>query len=145
MKNNLFCAAAFILLSGLVLLSSASRVFAAPDAVRAPAETPLPSPSSTPLPAPAPENDRGGSITKVFKVMFDASTLKEAIVSVLNAIFEDALDGLTAPSSTFYQLGEQISRFVFETPELKEIRLSSWVQTRKVAFAHLPLTAALPP
>jgi len=82
-------------------------------------------------------------MTNIFKVMFDASTLKEAIVNMLDSLFEDALGGLTDPSSPFYQLGGQISRFVFGTPKLAEIRLDSWIQIRKVSFALLPLTAAL--
>jgi len=127
---------ALLLFLAVLTLSGTSTAFASPE------ET-TPPPSPTPQPTSTPEDDDGGVMTQIFKVMFDASTLKEAIVNVLDSLFEDALGGLTDPSSPFYQLGGQISRFVFGTPELKEIRLDAWIQMRKVAFALLPLTAVL--
>ena len=142
MKTKAAFLSAIILFLAVLILSGASKASAAPGGAPFPEETTPPPPSPTPQPTPTPEDD-SGVMTNIFKVMFDASTLKEAIVNVLHSIFEDALGGLTDPSSPFYQLGGQISRFVFGTPELQEIRLDSWIQMRKVAFALLPLTAAL--
>ncbi len=40
-------------------------------------------------------------------------------------------------------MGEAVSKIVFDVETLKKTRLDSWTQLRKVAFALLPLTAAL--
>jgi hypothetical protein len=69
--------------------------------------------------------------------------MKDAIVNSIDSIFDDAVGNLTASSSPFYKMGSEISNIVFETEKLKAVRLASWIQLRKVAFALLPLTAAL--
>jgi hypothetical protein len=85
----------------------------------------------------------GGIITQIIKVFFESSTMKDAIVTALDAIFSEALSQLTNPTSSFYKMGAEVSKIVFDIETLKETRLNSWVQLRKVAFALLPLTAAL--
>jgi hypothetical protein len=131
----------------LVLLVAVSTIFvssayAGPDG---PGTPPPPKPKTTPDPTGDDGGDSGDNkkstsiITQIFKVMFDSSTMKDAIVNSIDSIFDDAVGNITASSSPFYKMGSEI----FETDKLSEVRKTSWLQLRKVAFALLPLTAAL--
>ncbi len=136
-----------MLLVGISTIS-VSSAYAHPD------EAPDPPPPWNPPTTPEPPGDgdsgdttgdkkSGGVLTQIFKVVFDSSTMKEAIVNSIDSIFGDAAGNLTDSSSPFYQMGSEISNFVFGTEKLTAIRLSSWIQLRKLAFALLPLTASL--
>ena len=139
-------AVVFMLLVGISTISVSS-------AYAHPGEAPDPPPPWNPPPTPEPPGDgdsgdttnnkSGGVLTQIFKVVFDSSTMKDAIVNSIDSIFGDAAGNLTDSTSPFYQMGSEISDFVFGTEELTAIRLSSWIQLRKLAFALLPLTAAL--
>ena len=136
-----------MLLVGISTISISSA-FAHPG--KAPGPPPPWTPPTTPDPPEPPgDGDTGNNntkttvLTQIFKVMFDSSTLKDAIVNSIDSIFNDAVGNLTASGSPFYKMGGEISEIVFETDKLEAIRLSSWKQLRKVAFALLPLTAAL--
>ncbi len=146
-KGLINSAAALVLLVGISTIS-VSVVSAHPGELPPvppppPAPTPAPPPGNADTGNPAEEGKSGGVLTQIFKVMFDSSTMKDAIVNSIDSIFNDAVGNLTASTSPFYKMGSEISDIVFETEKLKAIRLTSWIQLRKVAFALLPLTAAL--
>lgn len=133
----------------LMLLVAVSTIFVS-SAYAGPGEDPGTPPPPQPKTTPDPTGDDSGDnkkstsiITQIFKVMFDSSTMKDAIVGALDSIFDDAVGNITASSSPFYKMGNEISEIVFETDKLSEVRKTSWLQLRKVAFALLPLTAAL--
>ncbi len=139
----------------LMLLVAVSTIFVS-NAYAQPGEAPGPPPPWDPPTTPEPpgdgDSDSGDTgdnkkstsvITQIFKVMFDTSTMKDAIVNSLESIFQDASGDLTDKKSPFYQMGSEVSSFVFGTEQLQEVRKSSWLQLRKVAFALLPLVAAL--
>lgn len=147
-RKVLFNSAAVLMLLVGISTISVSNVYARPN------EVPDPPPPGRPPTTPDPpgdgdsgdtgdKNKNGGVLTQIFKVMFDTSTMKDAIVNSIDSIFDDAVGNLTASSSPFYKMGSEISDIVFETEKLKAVRLASWIQLRKVAFALLPLTAAL--
>ncbi|MCK4489138.1 MAG: hypothetical protein KAU23_02705 [Anaerolineales bacterium] len=145
-KGLINSAAVLLLLVGISTIA-VTDVYANPGELPPP---PPPRPSTTPEPPgdgesddTADNNKSGSVLTQIFKVMFDTSTMKDAIVNSIDSIFNDAVGNLTASSSPFYQMGSEISEIVFETEKLKAVRLASWIQLRKVAFALLPLTAAL--
>ena len=145
-KGLINSAAVLLLLVGISTIA-VTDVYANPGELPPP---PPPRPSTTPEPPGDGESDdtvdnkkSGSVLTQIFKVMFDTSTMKDAIVNSIDSIFDDAVGNLTASSSPFYQMGSEISEIVFETEKLKAVRLASWIQLRKVAFALLPLTAAL--
>jgi len=145
-KVLIISAASLLLLVGLstIFVSSA---YAGPG--EDPGTPPPPQPNQTPEPTGDDSGDPGDNkknvsvITQIFKVMFDSSTMKDAIVNSIDSIFDDAVGNITASSSPFYKMGSEISDIVFETDKLREVRKTSWLQLRKVAFALLPLTAAL--
>ena len=143
-KGLLYSVAALMLLVGLCTINiGVGHAGPGPAAD----DPPTPVPKTTPEPPGGGEDqddqNKTSVITRIFKVMFDSSTMKDAIVNAMDSIFNEAVGNLTRPSSPFYQMGSEISEIVFETDKLREIRLSSWIQLRKVAFALLPLTAAL--
>jgi len=134
-----------------MLLVAVSTIFvssanAGPDG---PGTPPPPQPKTTPDPTGDDGGDSGDNkkstsiITQIFKVIFDTSTMKDAIVNSLDSMFHDAYGDVTKSAGPFYQTGSEISEIVFETEKLQEVRKSSWLQLRKVAFALLPLVAAL--
>ena len=118
-----------------------------------PGNAPGPPPPWDPPTTPEPPGDDGGDsgdnkkstslITQIFKVVFDTPTMKDAIVNSLESIFDEALGTITTDSSPLYKMGGEISALVFRTDKLQELRFTSWKQLRKVAFALLPLVAAL--
>ncbi len=147
----------------IVLLTAGMLAAAVQDVSASPVSGPY-EPPADPVPHPEPPEDGGneggngntGSVgdssdekkstnvfTNIIKVFFPTATLKAAIVSALDSIFSEALSQLTNPTSDFYKMGEAVSNIVFDVETLKETRLDSWTQLRKVAFALLPLTAAL--
>ena len=138
----------------LMLLVGISTIFVS-SAYAHPGEVPDPPPpvwNPPTTPEPPGDGDSGDTgdnkksvsvITKIFKVMFDTSTMKDAIVNSIDSIFDDAIGTITTSSSPLYKMGSEISEIVFNTEKLEEVRKSSWIQLRKVAFALLPLTAAL--
>ncbi len=117
-----------------------------------PPPTPKPEPG-TPEPGSNNGNDNGGGrktiIQKIFHIIFDYPTLADAIVGSLTTIFEKSVDGITGDSSQLMGLGRDISNIVFPDENytdgltMKEVRLTTWRETRKVAFALIPLVAAL--
>ena len=144
-----------------ILLLTAGMLAAAVQDVSA---SPGPGPSeppTDPAPPPDPPDDgdgegdtgnvgdsssakkEGGVLTQIFKVVFDSGTMREAIQKAINVIFFDAVEEMSLDSNPVYRVGSDIADIVFESAELEKIRLSSWLQLRKVAFALLPLTAAL--
>ncbi|HDN04999.1 MAG TPA: hypothetical protein ENF27_03585 [Chloroflexi bacterium] len=143
-------AAAFILLLMVLTTLSASSVSAAGNGHPAAEGTPPP-PSPPPDPGtPEPsvgDNDEGGErksiIGQIFNIVFDYRTMKDAIISTINGMFEDAVGDISTTGSPLYDVGSEISEIVFQTEKLKELRLSTWVGLRKVAFALLPLVAAM--
>ncbi len=137
----------------LMLLVGISTIFVS-SAHAHPGEEPNPPPPWKPPTTPEPpgDGDSGDTgdnkkstsvITQIFKVMFDTPTMKDAIVNSIDVIFNDAVLNLTMRDNPLYKMGSEISEIVFESANLKEVRRSSWVELRKVAFALLPLTAAL--
>ncbi len=135
-----------------MLLVAVSTIFVS-GAFAHPGEAPGPSPPWNPPTTHEPPGDDSGDsednkkstsvITQIFKVMFDAPTMKDAIVNSLESIFQDAAGDITDDKSPFFQMGSEVSRFVFGTEKLQKVRKTSWLQLRKVAFALLPLVAAL--
>jgi len=151
-RKALLNSAAILMLLVAVSTIFVSSAFAHPG--KAPGPPPPWDPPTTPDPPEPPGDGDTGStagdnkkstsiITQIFKVMFDSSTMKDAIVNALDSIFNEGLSQLTNPTSPFYKMGAEASKIVFDTESLKEVRYSSWIQLRKVAFALLPLTAAL--
>ena len=147
----------------IVLLTAGMLAAAVQDVSASPVSAPY-EPPTDPVPPPEPPDDGGneggngdtGSVgdssddkkstnvfTNIIKVFFPTATLKAAIVSALDSIFSEALSQLTNPTKEFYKMGEAVSKIVFDVETLKKTRLDSWTQLRKVAFALLPLTAAL--
>jgi hypothetical protein len=155
MNNKVLLRSAAILLL-LVAVSTifVSSAYAGPDG---PGTPPPPQPKTTPDPSVDDGGDSGDNkkstsiITQIFKVIFDTSTMKDAIVGSLGDIFKDASSDLSNDKLHFFQMGSEVSGFVFGIEEpgeekyypLKDVRKTSWVQLRKVAFALLPLVAAL--
>ena len=136
----------------LMLLVAVSTIFVS-SAYAQPGEAPGPPPPWDPPTTPEPPGDDGGDsgdnkkstsiITQIFKVVFDTPTMKDAIVNSLESIFDEAFGTITTDSSPLYKMGGEISVLVFRTDKLQELRFTSWKQLRKVAFALLPLVAAL--
>ncbi len=136
----------------LLLLVGVSTIFVS-SAYAQPGEAPGPPPPWDPPTTPEPPGDDGGDsgdnkkstsiITQIFKVVFDTPTMKDAIVNSLESIFDEAFGTITTDSSPLYKMGGEISVLVFRTDKLQELRFTSWKQLRKVAFALLPLVAAL--
>jgi len=136
----------------LVVLTtlSVSTVSASGNSLPGPEGTPPP-PSPPPDPGtPEPPNgddDGGGErksiIKQIFTIIFDYRTMKDAIISTINGMFEDAVGDISTTGSPLYDVGSEISEIVFQTEKLKELRLSTWLGLRKVAFALLPLVAAM--
>jgi len=149
-RKVLLNSAAVLMLLVAVSTISVSSAFAQPG--NAPGPPPPWTPPTTPEPPGDGDRESGDTgdnknstsvITQIFKVMFDTSTMKDAIVNSLESIFQDASGDLTDKKSPFYQMGSEVSKFVFGTEQLKKVRKTSWLQLRKVAFALLPLVAAL--
>lgn len=147
----IFRAASAVLLVALTTVS-VSSVYASGGRSPSPRETPPPPQEQpdpgTPVPAPnspgSAEADGGGPVIhKIFKILFDYRTMKDAIIATINGMFEDAVGEISTTGSPLYQMGSEISKIVFQTEKLKDLRYSSWVELRKVAFALLPLVAAL--
>jgi len=145
-KKVLLRSAAILILLVAVSTIFVSSAYAGPDG---PGTPPPPQPKTTPDPSGDDGGDSGDNkkstsiITQIFKVMFDSSTMKEAIINSIDSIFHDAYGDVIESSGPFYKTGSEISEIVFETYKLQEVRKSSWLQLRKVAFALLPLVAAL--
>ena len=143
-------AAAFILLLMVLTTVSVSSVSASGNSLPAPEGTPPP-PEPQPDPGtPEPnggDNDGGGErksiIQQIFNIVFDYRTMKDAIILTINGMFEDAVGDISTTGSPLYEVGSEISEIAFQTEKLKEIRLSTWLGLRKVAFALLPMVAAL--
>jgi len=148
-KYWIFAAALIIMLVVLTTLS-VSTVSASGNSLPGPEGTPPP-PSPPPDPGtPEPPNgddDGGGErksiIKQIFTIIFDYRTMKDAIISTINGMFEDAVGDISTTGSPLYDVGGEISEIVFQTEKLKELRLSTWLGLRKVAFALLPLVAAM--
>jgi len=136
----------------LMLLVAVSTIFVT-SAYAGPGQDPGTPPPPQPNSTPEPTGDDGGNsgdtktstsiITKIFKVLFDTSTMKDAIVNSLDSIFDEAFETITTNTSPLYKMGSDISTLIFKTDKLKDLRLDYWKQLRKVAFALLPLVAAL--
>ena len=148
-KYWIYTAALIILLVVLTTLS-VSSVSASGNALPAPQGTPPPpSPPPDPgTPEPSEGDDDGGGerksiIKQIFTIIFDYRTMKDAIISTINGMFEDAVGDISTTGSPLYDVGREISEIVFQTEKLKELRLSTWLGLRKVAFALLPLVAAM--
>ena len=145
-KKVLLRSAAILILLVAVSTIFVSSAYAGPDG---PGTPPPPQPKTTPDPSGDDGGDSGDNkkstsiITQIFKVMFDSSTMKEAIINSIDSIFHDVYGDVIESSGPFYKTGSEISEIVFETYKLQEVRKSSWLQLRKVAFALLPLVAAL--
>ena len=147
----------FLNILAIALLTAGMLAAAVQDVSASPGLGPDEPPAETPAPPKPPgdedgegdtgdssdTNKEGGILTKIFKVVFDSSTMKDAIVTAINFIFYDGTVSLTAKSNPLYVLGSQISELVFRSTELADLRKTSWIQLRKVAFALLPLAAAL--
>lgn len=150
--------AAFILLLMVLTTLSVSSVSASGNAIPAPEGTPPP-PSpvpdpGTPEPGSGNQGDGGGGgiINRIINIIFDYSTMKDAIIAAVTGMFEEGVSNVSSTTkSPLYKLGAEISKIVFPDPEqtltnqltLKDVRLSTWRSMRKVAFALLPLVAAL--
>ncbi len=145
-KSLLYSAALILLLLGISAIS-VSSVYAHPG--HAPDPPPPWEPPTTPDPPEPPgDGDTGDTkrttvLTQIFKIVFDSSIMKDAVVTALDDIFNDATRNLSMSDNPLFQMGSEISKIVFESANLKKIRRSSWLDLRKVAFALLPLTAAL--
>ncbi len=150
----------FLNILAIALLTAGMLAAAVQDVSASPGLGPYEPPEETPAP-PKPPGDgdgegdagdagdssdtkkEGGVVTWIKKIVFDSSTMKDAIVTAINFIFYDGTVSLTAKSNPLYVLGNQISELVFRSTELADLRKTSWIQLRKVAFALLPLAAAL--
>ncbi|MCK5851037.1 MAG: hypothetical protein KAH23_08990, partial [Kiritimatiellae bacterium] len=150
----------FLNILAIALLTAGMLAAAVQDVSASPGLGPYEPPNETPAP-PKPPGDgdgegdagdagdssdtkkEGGVVTWIKKIVFDSSTMKDAIVTAINFIFYDGTVSLTAKSNPLYVLGSQISELVFRSTELADLRKTSWIQLRKVAFALLPLAAAL--
>jgi len=143
-----------ILLVGISTIS-VSSAFAHPGEAQGTPD-PWADPPTTPEPPKTPEppgdgdtgdtgdnNKKGTVLTQIFKVIFDTDTMTDAIVNALVVIFTDATESLSMSDNPLFIMGSEISNIVFESAKLEKTRRSSWLQLRKVAFALLPLTAAL--
>jgi len=146
----------FLNILALALLTAGMLAAAVQDVSASPGMGPYEPPNETPAPPKPPgdgdtgdvgdssdDKNEGGVVTWIKKIVFDSSTMKDAIVTAINFIFYDGTVSLTAESNPLYVLGKDISELVFHSTELKNIRRSSWIQLRNVAFALLPLAAAL--
>ena len=145
----------------IALLTAGMLAAAVQDVSASPGLDPYEPPKETPAPPKPPgdgdgdsgdtgnagdssdEKKEGEVVTWIKKIVFDSSTMKDAIVTAINFIFYDGTVSLTAKSNPLYVLGNQISELVFRSTELEDLRKTSWIQLRKVAFALLPLAAAL--
>ena len=143
-------AAALIILLVILTTHSVSSVSASGNGLPAPGGTPPPpSPPPDPgTPEPSGSDDDGGGekksiIHQIFNIIFDYRTMKDAIISTINGLFEEAVGDISTTGSPLYDVGSEISEIVFQTDKLKELRLSTWLGLRKVAFALLPLVAAM--
>jgi len=150
----------FLNILAIALLTAGLLAAVVYDVSASPGAGPYEPPNETPAP-PKPPGDgdgegdagdagdssdtkkEGGVVTWIKKIVFDSSTMKDAIVTAINFIFYDGTVSLTAESNPLYILGKDISELVFHSTELKDIRKTSWIQLRNVAFALLPLIAAL--
>lgn len=159
--------AALILLLVVLTTHSVSSVSASGNNLPELEGTPPP-PSPPPDPGtPEPDGDGGDGddgggrktvLQKIINIVFDYETLKDAIIGSIGGIFEASVTAVTTVDSPLYGLGKQISNIVFAKQiaekgvpndpsdvktTMKDVRLSTWRQMRKVAFALLPLVAAL--
>lgn len=147
-KIGLYSAALIILLIGISVISVSvayahpGETLGTPDPWADPPTTPEP-PGDGDTGNTTGDNNNKTTVLQIIKVVFDSSTMKDAIVTALNALFNEGLSQLTDPTSSFYQMGGEYAKFAFATDELKDIRHDTWIQLRKVAFALLPLVAAL--
>jgi len=150
----------FLNILAIALLTAGLLAAVVYDVSASPGAGPYEPPNETPAP-PKPPGDgdgegdagdagdssdtkkEGGVVTWIKKIVFDSSTMKDAIVTAINFIFYGGTVSLTAESNPLYILGKDISELVFHSTELKDIRKTSWIQLRNVAFALLPLIAAL--
>lgn len=144
--------AAFAVLLTVLTAACVSSVYAAGGSSPAlegtpppPQDQPVPSTPEPAAPSPAGTGTDGGGtvVNKIFKILFDYRTMKDAIIAALNGMFADAVGEISTTGSPLYQMGSEISQIVFQTEKLKALRYSSWIELRKVAFALLPLVASL--
>jgi hypothetical protein len=151
-------AAALIILLVILTTHSVSSVSASGNSLPAPQGTPPPpSPPPDPgTPEPSGDDDDGGEkksiINRIINIIFDYRTMKDAIISTVSGMFEDGVADIATEGTELYGLGAEISKIVFPDPEqiksanqlsMKDVRQSTWREMRKVAFALLPLVAAL--
>ena len=151
----------FLNILAIALLTAGMLAAAVQDVSASPGTGPDEPPKETPVPPKPPGDGDGGSgdtgdvgdssddkkeggiLTQIFKVVFDSGTMREAIQKAINVMFRDAVEEMSLSENPVYSVGSDVAKIVFESAKLEEIRLSSWLQLRKVAFALLPLTAAL--
>lgn len=151
----------FLNILTIALLTAGMLAAAVQDVSASPSTGPDEPPKETPAPPKLPgdgdgdsgdtgdvgdssgDKKEGGILTQLYKVVFDSGTMREAIQKAINVMFRDAVEEMSLSENPIYSVGSDVAKIVFESAKLEEIRLSSWLQLRKVAFALLPLTAAL--